>query len=280
MSILWCESSPPHVSRLTSHDSRFPLFTHLQILLQCFYIGIKSLQSFRGYFTNGLRVIVFKLFNASVSAQDMTGLVMKVKAKLDLVNDYEAEGRMKTDVAFIKAPVGKVKVYFRKPNQFRLKKDGGISLLPKGGVSVNMNSLITTNDFIALAAGDAVVNGVKTKIVKLLPANENSEIILTTLYIDEPNLVVRKAVTTTRENGTYEMEMSYGQYLQYGLPDKVVFAFNTKDYKLPKGITLEFDDNEKPLTDAQKLKNRKGRVEITYTSYIVNKGVPVSVFKQ
>jgi outer membrane lipoprotein-sorting protein len=220
------------------------------------------------------------LINASVSAQDMTGLVMKVKAKLDLVNDYEAEGRMKTDVAFIKAPVGKVKVYFRKPNQFRLKKDGGISLLPKGGVSVNMNSLITTNDFIALAAGDAVVNGVKTKIVKLLPANENSEIILTTLYIDEPNLVVRKAVTTTRENGTYEMEMSYGQYLQYGLPDKVVFAFNTKDYKLPKGITLEFDDNEKPLTDAQKLKNRKGRVEITYTSYIVNKGVPVSVFKQ
>lgn len=220
------------------------------------------------------------LINASVSAQDMTGLIMKVKAKLDLVNDYEAEGRMKTDVAFIKAPVGKVKVYFRKPNQFRLKKDGGISLLPKGGVSVNMNSLITTNDFIALAAGDAVVNGVKTKIVKLLPANENSEIILTTLYIDEPNLVVRKAVTTTRENGTYEMEMSYGQYLQYGLPDKVVFAFNTKDYKLPKGITLEFDDNEKPLTDAQKLKNRKGRVEITYTSYIVNKGVPVSVFKQ
>lgn len=216
---------------------------------------------------------------AAVEAQDMTPLVMKVKAKLDLVNDYEAEGRMKTDVAFIKAPVGKVKVYFRKPNKFRLKKDGGISLLPKGGVSVNMNSLITTADFIALAAGDAVVNGVKTKVVKLLPANENSEIVLTTLYIDEPNLVVRKAVTTTRENGTYEMEMSYGQYLQYGLPDKVVFAFNTKDYKLPKGITLEFDDNEKPLTEAEKIKNRKGRVEITYTSYLINKGVPESVFR-
>ena len=220
------------------------------------------------------------LFFASVvSAQDMTGLVMKVKAKLDLVNDYEAEGRMKTDVAFIKAPVGKVRVYFRKPNKFRLKKDGGISLLPKGGVSVNMNSLITTTDFIALAAGDAMVGTVKTKIVKLLPANENNDIVLTTLYIDEANLVVRKAVTTTRENGTYEMEMSYGQYLQYGLPDKVVFAFNTKDYKLPKGITLEFDDNEKPQTEAEKLKNRKGRVEITYTSYTINKGLPDAVFK-
>ena len=226
--------------------------------------------------------LLFLFISCSVlrsSAQDMTALVMKVKSKLDLVNDYAAEGRMKTDVAFIKAPLGKVKVYFRKPDKFRLKKDGGISLLPKGGVSVNMNSLITTADFIALAAGDAVVNGIKTRVVKLLPANENSEIILTTLYIDEPNLVVRKAVTTTRENGTYEMEMNYGRSLQYGLPDKVVFAFNTKDYKLPKGITLEFEDNEKRLTDAEKLKNRKGRVEITYTSYIVNKGVPESVFK-
>jgi hypothetical protein len=117
-------------------------------------------------------------------SQDMTALVMKVKAKLDQVNDYEADGRMKTDVAFIKAPIGKVKVYFKKPNKFRLKKDGGISLLPKGGVSVNMNSVFTTTDFVALAAGEAVIGGTKTKIVKLLPSNESSDIVLTTMYID------------------------------------------------------------------------------------------------
>jgi outer membrane lipoprotein-sorting protein len=212
-------------------------------------------------------------------SQDMTALVMKVKAKLDQVNDYEADGRMKTDVAFIKAPIGKVKVYFKKPNKFRLKKDGGISLLPKGGVSVNMNSVFTTTDFVALAAGEAVIGGTKTKIVKLLPSNESSDIVLTTMYIDEANLLVKKAVTTTKENGTYEIEMSYGQFAQYGLPDKVVFGFNTKDYKLPKGITLEFDDDEKKLTDAEKLKNRKGRVEITYTNYVINKGIADSVFK-
>jgi outer membrane lipoprotein-sorting protein len=68
--------------------------------------------------------------------------------------------------------------------------------------------------------------------------------------------------------------------MQYGLPDKVVFSFNTKDYKLPKGITLEFDDNEKQLTDAEKLKNKKGRVEITYTNYIINKGVSDSFFSK
>jgi outer membrane lipoprotein-sorting protein len=209
----------------------------------------------------------------------MTPLVMKVKAKLDQVNDYEADGRMKTDVAFIKAPVGKVKIYFKKPNKFRLRKDGGISLLPKGGVSVNMNSIVTTDEFVALAAGEATVAGVKTKVVKMLPVNENSDVVLTTMYIDEANLLVRKAVTTTKENGTYEIEMTYGKFSNFGLPDKVTFSFNTKNYKLPKGLTLEFDDNEKPLTEEQKLKNKKGRVEIVYTNYIINKGISDTVFK-
>ena len=211
-------------------------------------------------------------------SQDMTGLVMKVKAKLDQVNDYEADGKMKTDVAFIKAPIGKVKVFYKKPNKFRLKKDGGISLLPKGGVSVNMSSIFATTDFVALSAGEAVVDGTKTRIVKLLPVNESSDVVLTTLYIDEPNLLIKKATTTTRENGTYGIEMSYGRFAQYGLPDKAVFSFNTKDYKLPKGLTLEFDD-EKPTTEAEKLKNKKGRVEITYSNYIINKGVSDAMFK-
>ncbi len=215
----------------------------------------------------------------TTSAQDITTLVNKVKAKLDIVNDYEADGKMKTDVAFIKAPLGRVKVYFKKPNKFRLKKDGGISLLPKGGVSVNMNSLISTNDFVAIAAGETTLNGVKVTIAKLLPSNESSDIVLTTLYIDEANLLIKKAVTTTKENGTYDIEMTYGKFANYSLPDKVVFSFNTKDYKLPKGITLEFDDNEKKETEAQKLRNKKGRVEITYTNYIINKGIDDAVFK-
>lgn len=224
-------------------------------------------------------MVLSLLIAPGVQAQDMSALVTKVKAKLDQVNDYEAEGRMKTDVAFIKAPVGKVKVYFKKPNKFRLKKDGGISLLPKGGVSVNMNTMFNMTDFIAIAAGETQVGGVPTKVVKLLPNNENSDIVLTTMYIDEPNLLVRKAVTTTKENGTYDIEMSYGAFAQYGLPDKVTFSFNTKDYKLPKGITLEFDDEQKEKTEAEKLKNRKGRVYITYSNYIVNKGIADAVFK-
>ena len=217
---------------------------------------------------------------AAIHAQDMTPLVQKVRAKIEQVKDYVAVGTMKTDVSFIKAPIGKVKVYFKKPDLFSIKKEGGISLLPKGGVSINMSSLMATTSFVALSSGEAVVDGIKTRVVKLLPMNENSEVILTTLYIQEATLLVLKAVTSTRENGTYEMTMQYGAYQQYGLPDKVIFSFNTKDYKLPKGITLEFEEETKPLTEAEKIKNRKGRVEINYSAYTINQGLADAVFKK
>jgi len=211
------------------------------------------------------------------NAQDVNELVRKVKAKLDLVNDYTAVGKMKTDVAFIKAPVGSVKMFFKKPDRFKLQRNGGISVLPKGGVSFNMGSLLVATGFTAIDAGTVEVGQTKTRMVKLLPNGENSDVILSTLYIDESNLLIKKSVTTTRENGTFEMEMSYGKYAAYGLPDKVYFSFNAKDYKLPKGITMEFDDADKAIKE--KIKGKKGRVEIIYNAYEINKGIADQLFK-
>ncbi|MBX9733815.1 MAG: hypothetical protein K2X37_07115 [Chitinophagaceae bacterium] len=223
-----------------------------------------------------LLVFVFCYINVNAQEQAMQ-LVQKVKAKLDVVNDYTAEGKMRTDVTFIKAPVGKVKVYYKKPNKFRLERNGGISILPKGGISINISSMIVVNGYMALDAGTAVVGTTNTRVIKLLPNAENSDIILSTLYIDEANLVIRKSVTTTRENGTYEMEMFYGKFISYGLPDKVIFSFNTKDYKLPKGVTLELDDVDQATKE--KMKGKKGKVEIIYANYAINSGLAESIFK-
>jgi outer membrane lipoprotein-sorting protein len=209
-------------------------------------------------------------------AQDATALILKLKAKLEKVNDYSATGRLRTDVAFLKVPVAKVNVYFKKPNRFRISKEKGISILPKGGVSVNMQNVLNDKNFVALDAGTATVQGQTVKVVKVLPADNNSDVVLTTLYIDETNLLIKKSTTTTKENGTYDVELFYGKWIAYALPDKTVFSFNTKDYKLPKGVTLEFDDGEKP--NANKLKNKKGYVELTYDNYVINKGVPESFF--
>jgi outer membrane lipoprotein-sorting protein len=204
-------------------------------------------------------------------------IIQKVKEKLDKVNDYEAKGKMKTNVAFIKAPIATVKVYFKKPNKLRINNESGISFIPKGSVNINMNTIfVNTEGFDIIDMGTEKTTNLR--IIKLLPKDENSDVVLSTVYIDETQSLIKKAKTTTKENGTYELEMTYGKYAEYGLADKIVFSFNTKDYKLPKGVTFDYDDGSKKEEDANKLKNRKGKVEISYSSYIINKGVSDSVF--
>lgn len=199
-------------------------------------------------------------------------VLQKVKAKLDKVTDYEATGKMKLDVSFINAPESDVTIYFKKPNKFKVKKAGGISILPKGGVSVNMSTLLPTTAYQTVPAGKGAVDGVATTVLKLIPLEESSDVVLSTLYVDESAAVIRKAIVTTRESGTYEVQMKYGKYTAWGLPDKVVFSFNTKDYKLPKGITFEYEKGgEKKVED--KTKDKKGSVTITYQRYKINKGV-------
>lgn len=204
-------------------------------------------------------------------------LIEKVAQKLATVNDYVAEGIMKTDVSFIKASLGKVKVYFKKPNLLKVRKEGGISLLPKGGVSLTLNTLLNTKQYTAIQAGTQVLNGKSLRVIKLIPNDDRLDWVISTLWIDPVDALVYKTATTTKESGSYEIIMEYGAYAQYGLASKIIFSFNTKDYKLPNGITLEFGDEE-PVSKQQLLKNKKGSIEIRYTRYTINKGIPPHIF--
>src|SRR5688572_6875150 len=97
-------------------------------------------------------------------AQAEEALVKAVRAKLDKVQDYEAHGRMTIDVSFIQAPQSDVTVYYKKPNLFKVKKEDGISILPKGGVGINMSSILSGQQFTIVPAGTAVVAGNTTKV--------------------------------------------------------------------------------------------------------------------
>lgn len=225
-----------------------------------------------------LFIILIQVSAFSV-AQDINTLVQKVKDKINLVNDYQANGKMKTNVSFLKVPVATVKVYFKKPEQLKIKNEKGISFVPKGAVNINMSNVLSSGKYTVLDAGNDKIRNTAVKVVKLLPEDENSDVILSTLYIDAVNLVILKTKTTTRDNGTYELDMSYGKYIAYGLPDKIIFSFNTKDYKMPKGVTFDFEDGSKKKTADEKIKNQKGKMEITISNYIINKGLPANTFK-
>jgi outer membrane lipoprotein-sorting protein len=223
-----------------------------------------------------LMAVAFVFIN-KLSAQTPEELINKVKARLEKVNDYTAQGKLKTNVVFIKAPIASVKVYYKKPDKLKIVNEKGISFIPKGSVNINLAKFLSGSGTYEIvdAGKEAKTN---LRILKLLPSDENSDIVLSTIYIDEKEELIKKAKNTTRDNGTYELEMTYGKYSSYGLPDKVIFSFNTKDYKLPKGVTFDYDDGSEKKS-GEEIKNKKGRVEITYSEYSINKGVDDTIFK-
>ena len=224
-------------------------------------------------------VFILIAFCQITVAQDINVLVSNARKKLDKVSDYEATGKMKTNVAFLKIPVANIKLYFKKPGKLKLKSEKGVSFVPKGAMSINLNNLFSGNDFTIIDAGTDKVDNINVRVAKLLPNDDNNDMVLTTLYIDPTNSLIVKSKTTTKENGTYELKMKYSLYAEYGLPDKILFSFNTKDYKLPKGITFDFDDGTSNKATTKTEKPKKGEAEILLTKYIINKGISDDVFK-
>jgi hypothetical protein len=209
--------------------------------------------------------------------QNVNDILKKVKAKLVQVKDYQAEGLMKLNVSFLQVPDSKVTVYYKQPDKFRIRQQKGISLVPKGGISISLNSILEENKYTAVDAGSSSLNKQPVNIIKLLPLDDEDDVVLSSLYIDSRTYLVKKIVTTTKENGSYTIEFRYGKFSSWALPDELVFSFNTKDYKLPKGMTFDYEEEIK--ADTTRIKNTRGEVKITFSNYIINRGVKDEVFE-
>jgi len=224
-------------------------------------------------------LIILSLFLTGISfAQEPGALMKQIREKLEKVNDYEADARLKTDISFLKVPDARVKIYYKKPDKIRIRNENGISLVPKETVSISLYSLVNS-PYQALDGGTDIFQGTPVRIIKLLPTDENAELVLATLYVYSRRLLVVKAKTTTRENGTNEVELEYGKFVSIGLPDKIVFSFNTQDFKLPKGVTFDYDDGSVKKKAPAAGNNQRGKIEITYLDYSLNKGLSDSLFK-
>src|SRR5687768_10692079 len=111
-----------------------------------------------------LLILISLLSFNSAFAQDINTLVKNVRAKLNAINDYEATGRMKTNVAYLKIPVSGVKVFFKKPNKLKVKSEKGISFIPKGAVSINMGGIFTDNEFTIIDAGSEKIGNILVRV--------------------------------------------------------------------------------------------------------------------
>ena len=227
-----------------------------------------------------IRFFIFSFFVAlswskCSQAQTASQIINKVNQNFSKVNDYTADMNIHLDVSFIKMKDIAAKVFFKKPNKFKVKAEG-IMLLPKQNPNNIQAMLKDTNSYNAIKTGAEIINGVSTTIITVIPNADTSDLILGKFWIDTNKGVILKSNLTTRSNGNMEIEHFYGTNSGYALPDKLIFTIETSKFKLPKALVVDLDSSP---TGTDNPENKKGKITIVFSNYLLNKGVDDKIFK-
>lgn len=212
------------------------------------------------------------------SALEAEQLFYALRTKVLTVKDYQADIKMKIDVSYMKIPLLKGKLFFRSPDKMRLEREGGLSLLPRKNINLTLSNLIPTGKVMVLDAGSADIAGKQFRVLKVVPEDDMGGIILSKIWVDEANMLVVRTETTTRNDGTVIMDLTFGKYSAWALPDKVTIHLDLKDYKLPQGVTMDYNNTPKPKDKEKTGGKQKGTISIQYLKYEINKGISDAVF--
>ncbi len=195
-----------------------------------------------------------------------------VKKKFDAVKDYEVDVKIKIDVEFLKVPDNDAKIYFKAPDKIKLQTGDDFALIPKEGLNFNPANLLN-GKYTSVYEGETKINGTSHHIVKVIPTGGTGDVVLSTLWINKSTLFINKVETTTKNNGTFQIDMVYPKESKYPLPSNMTFSFEVGKFNLPKGFGGK---KKRENTDLR----APGKVYITYKNYKINKGVPDSIFKK
>lgn len=201
-----------------------------------------------------------------VQAQDADALLKAVAQSMDRISHFEADALVKVDVEFIDIKDRKMKVKFQAPDKFTFESEG-LALLPKKGLQMDYMQLLKAK-YTAIEQGEEVVGNRKTRIVKIIPEDENSDVILAQLWIDPEFARIMKMKTFTRKSGSYTIDFEYKTTYR-SLPDVLTVNFEINNMIFPTKAMNEI------MTEGIKMPDtipKKARVIVQYSNYkIVNK---------
>ena len=217
-----------------------------------------------------IRAIALAFLVAAVSAHaamDANALLEAMKKRMQSVKKYTADLKLKVDIPFMKVPDADAKLTFKAPNTTKIESKS-FAMLPKQGPELNALNILQ-GGYAAVDMGTETVSGKPLRKVKVLPADEASNIVVATLWIDEASLLARKVTSTTKAGGSVTAELTYDnpKAAAYCLPSYIKLMMEVPAFEIPRSITGDFDEQSTPKKQTSKDGKTKATVQIWYTKY-------------
>ncbi len=212
-------------------------------------------------------LLVVLLAPCLVHARTADELLAELKAKMERVRSYSATLTIKVDIPFMKVPVSKATLTHTAPDKTTIDAPG-FAMIPKQGADMSALKLLSKG-YAAVDMGTEVWRGITMRKVKILPADDASDIVVATMWIDTTEMVARKVVSTTKKAGTVTAELVYddAKARTYGLPSYTKLMMEIGAFSIPKSMSGDFNESSKDTKRSDG--PQKAVVEIWYAGYTI-----------
>ncbi|MBK7812601.1 MAG: hypothetical protein IPO62_06955 [Saprospiraceae bacterium] len=207
-------------------------------------------------------IILLLIVQSSFAQSPADELLNNLLKKINQTGKYQVDINIQIDVKFIKIKNRTGKMFFTPPDSVRFKIDG-FAFLPKKGFNSQLNSL-KNQKVTALSMGQEKLNGLNCEVIKVIPSDIGSELVLAQIWLDPIKNRMIKMTTITKSQGSSTIAFDYAVQNKYDLPSKMKVSFEIKNQKLPVSFTGDFEqieDQIKPGVD-------QGSVIITYSNFV------------
>lgn len=211
-------------------------------------------------FVQALTVLLFMLNIQILSAQEIDTDLLKIKQRMDSIEEFSAQIKLDLEISFINMPSKNAEMHFIKGKPVDFSSDDFV-LIPKRGLDFTLNEIFKYS-FFTVNRGLAEKNGNHYKVINVIPTNKKADYAIATLIMDTVGLRIIETEITTRKDGSFNLLMQY-ENPNSVLPFLVEVNFEMERIKIPLNYMAKDVEIDRKQLHSEDLKTGKIFLQIS-----------------
>ncbi len=205
------------------------------------------------------------IFSQPVSAQVVDADLLKIKHRMDSIEQFTANLKLDVDISFIQMPTKYAVMKYKKGQPAHFTSDNFV-MIPKRGLDFTLTKIFEY-PIITVDRGTEIKEGKSYKTINVIPTDKRADYSIATMIIDIENQRIAESEISTKKDGTYTLIMHYDNEKMV-LPGLMEVDFEMDRIKIPFNFM-----GKDTYIDRNKMRNEEvktGKIFLRITNYQLN----------
>ena len=201
---------------------------------------------------------------------DPAALIDRVQTQFDRIEDYRVDLRARVDMQGLSVPEMTATVFYKKPDRMHVESEG-FAMLPRDAVAFRP-TMFEKDQYDMVIQGSEKIRGYECVKVRLFARSDTIRLQRAMLYVDPVRNLILRADIDPGQGSSAQVDMTYTQVDDtFWLPARIEVTMDSPMRFRSPGL--------KPQSGDRKAHDDPARIIVRYGNYIVNRGIPDSVFE-